>query len=106
MRVPIVRVPLELVLVVPLGDAAVPLTLSAPPLGAVESGLNVSVAAFVWFPAASAPVMISVGDDVVPALVSELGGVAEGARARERDEEDRRGVGVDLGYDRLVNPFG
>src|SRR5919199_6511049 len=46
--------------------AARPFTVSAPPVGAVESFVNVSVAAAVVFPAASAPVTTSVGELVVP----------------------------------------
>src|SRR5919198_193275 len=45
-----------------------PLTVSAPPLGAVESSVNVSAVAAVVLPAASAPVTTSVGELVVPWL--------------------------------------
>src|SRR5207245_3752144 len=43
-------------------------TLGAVTDGPVESSVNVSVAAAVLFPAASAPVTTSVGDELVPLL--------------------------------------
>ena len=48
--------------------APVPLTVSAPPVGAVESSVYVSVADGVVFPAWSAAVTTSVGGLVVPAF--------------------------------------
>ena len=59
MRVSIAKLPV-------VEYAPPPFTVRAPPVGALESSVNVSVAAGVVPPATSAPVTTSVGELVVP----------------------------------------
>ena len=67
-RLLIAKLALLDVLVEPPGLEATLFTVSAPPLGAVESLVNVSVGAAVVLPTTSAPVTTSVGEEVVPSV--------------------------------------
>ena len=67
MRLPIAKLVEVDVLVDPAAVAAVPLTVTAPPVGAVESFVSVSVATR-ELPKLSFPVTVSVGALVVPPL--------------------------------------
>src|SRR5690242_8111427 len=66
-REPIAKPVFVVVLVEPPAVAATPLTVSAPPAGAVVSGLN-AIELVAVLPAASAPTTLCVGVEDVPAV--------------------------------------